>query len=199
MKKIGLTGGIASGKTQVSNYLIGLGATVLDADAISRALTAPAGVALAPIRARFGSDVFLVDGTLNRAALADVVFQNPEKRKELNAIIHPLVFEELSRCLAAAKQKGLKRIVLDVPLLFESGYDKMVDEIWIVYATLDQQIRRLIARDALTPSQAQARLASQMTFEEKRAHAPGAKVIDNSRNLEETYRQVKRLWEAAHD
>ncbi|MDR1261954.1 MAG: dephospho-CoA kinase [Oscillospiraceae bacterium] len=167
MHIIGLTGGIASGKSTFSSMLRKLGAPVVDADAVSRALTAAGGAALPGIRDRFGGDVFAADGTLNRAALAEIVFNSEQSRRDLESIVHPMVIAECSARLAVLCESGVTAAVLEAPLLIESGMHGMCDEIWVTYCPVSTQLERLMERDRLTAKQANARIASQTPFHEK--------------------------------
>ena len=164
---LGLTGGIACGKSHVAQELRNLGVPVLDADAISRAVTAKGGEALPAIRARFGDRVF--DGEeLNRRALGALVFSDARKRRALEEIIHPLVTARMLRETEAAQADI---VGWDVPLLYETGMDAHCDEVWCVYITLQEQLRRLMRRDRLDRAAAQARVDSQLSLAEKKQRA----------------------------
>lgn len=176
---VGLTGGIASGKTTATDYLASLGACVLDADVESRALTAPGGEALPAIRAAFGDGVFRADGTLDRRALGDVVFSDAASRRRLEAIIHPLV---KARMLRGAEGRDL--VFFSVPLLFESGMDALCDETWALTVSRETQLARLMARDRLTGEEAERRVRSQLTGEERAARADV--VISSEGTIQET-------------
>ncbi|MDR1599369.1 MAG: dephospho-CoA kinase [Oscillospiraceae bacterium] len=167
MKVIGLTGGIATGKSVFSSMLRKLGANVIDADQISRGLTAPGGAALPDIRGRFGGGVFGGDGRLDRAALAGIVFGDEMARRALESIIHPLVIIESRAGLESLRQAGAKAAALEAPLLIEAGMDAMCDEVWLTYAPEPVQLARLMERDHLTKEQARARIASQAPFSDK--------------------------------
>ena len=155
---LGLTGGIACGKTTIAGWLGQLGATVIDADAISRALTAPGGAALPAIREAFGKAVFAPDGTLSRAALAACVFEDRAARKRLDAILHPMIEHALRQKLEACREAGVKIVVLDVPLLYEAGLESLADAVVCISAAEETQISRLHARDGLTGQQALLRI-----------------------------------------
>ena len=161
MKIIALTGGIACGKSTLAEMLRDLGTPVIDADAISRGLTAPGGKALPAIREAFGSEVFQNDQTLNRAALAERVFHDPEQLQKLNAITHPLIIEQMQSEIERCRDSGAPVVVLDVPLLFETGLDRLADETVCVSAPLPVQLKRLMTRNGLTEEQAMRRIQSQ--------------------------------------
>lgn len=167
MKIIALTGGIACGKTTLANMLRELGAPVIDADAISRSLTAPGGKALPALREAFGGEVFQDGQTLNRAALAARVFQDPEQLRKLNAVTHPLIIERMQSEIERCRKSGAPVVVLDVPLLFETGLDRLADETVCVSAPLPVQLKRLMTRNGLTEEQAMRRIQSQMPLCEK--------------------------------
>ena len=186
---LGLTGGIGCGKSEAARLLTSLGAAHVDADAISRALTAPGGAALSAIRETFGESVFRPDGALDRAALGEIVFSDPSAKERLEGIVHPLVWAEARREIAAADAPVA---VLDVPLLFESGMDALCDETWAMAAPEGVQVARVMERDGLTEVQAQARIASQMPDAERRARA--GRVIDSDRPVEETRCELRRLY-----
>lgn len=183
---LGLTGGIASGKSHVSKKLQELGCPVIDADSISRALTADRGPALPAIRQLFGDGVFNADGTLNRTALGALVFADKEKLNALNALLHPMVFEEMDRRLEALQSAPI--VVLEVPLLYETGADKGCDEVWTVSVPYEEQLRRLMRRNNLTEQEAERRILSQMPNKEKNHLAD--RVIDASGPYAETEAQV---------
>ena len=191
--KIGLTGSIACGKSTVSQYLRQKGCFIVDADAISRALTADGGAALPEIRRAFGDDVFS-GASLDRAKLGQLVFADAQKRETLNAILHPMILSEIRRQLDRLDAPG-QIVVGDVPLLFECGMESMFDTVWVVRAARETQIQRLFERDGLTREQAERRIDSQMPPDEKirRANA----VIDTDGSIEQTHRQVDALLEAA--
>ena len=194
MYKVGLTGGIATGKSTVAALLRGLGAPVIDADAISRALTAPGGAALPMIRERFGDGVFDGDA-LNRRALGACVFADEEARHALEAIIHPLVYAGLRAQIGQLAADGERAAVLEIPLLFESGYDAQVDEIWLTVLPRWEQMRRLMARDGLTEAEAEARIDSQWPAERKERRARVR--IDTSGPPEQVAEQVRVAWQHA--
>lgn len=195
MKIIGLTGGIASGKSTVNDFLRRNGAVVIDADEISRALTAPGGAALKNIRAVFGDAVFAGE-VLDRKKLAQVIFSDAAQREKLNALIHPMVLAQMQKKTLEADAHGEAAVIWDVPLLFETGYDRFTDETWLVAAEESIQLKRLIARDDLTPSQAQSRIDTQMPLKRKRELAD--RILENNGTLAELEAQALLLWERAH-
>ena len=192
---IGLTGGIGCGKTEAAKYLETLGAARFDADEVSRALTAPGGAALPAIRDQFGDDVFNPDGTLDRAALGQLVFSSAPHRRALEGIIHPLVQREMLERMDAAAASGAKVVILDVPLLFETGMDALCDETWALYLAREKQISRVVTRDGLTREQAEARIASQMPTEARNARATRA--IDTDQPVEKTRQLLAALYRQA--
>lgn len=187
--KIGLTGSIACGKSTVSSYLQSLGHAVVDADAISHKLTAPGGAALAAIRETFGDTVFDGDA-LNRRALGSVVFADPKRRAQLNAILHPMIISRIEVELCAQDAPG-KLVFGDVPLLYECRMEAMFDCVWVVSASESEQLSRLMARDHLSETEALARIRSQMPLEEKRRMADA--VIHSDGTLNDTRAQIDAL------
>jgi dephospho-CoA kinase len=194
MYVIALTGGIASGKTTLLTALKQQGAPVIDADQISRSLTAPYGEALPHIREAFGEGVFHEDGTLDRKALAAIVFSDEGARRRLEGIIHPMVAARMNRELSEISLTH-KAAVADIPLLYESNMESMADEVWCVYVPKREQIRRLRARDGLTHEQALMRLKSQMDPREKCRRANH--VIRTDGLPSESAAQAVRLWQEA--
>jgi dephospho-CoA kinase len=189
---IGLTGGIGCGKSEAAACLRSLGAVHVDADAISRALTAPGGAALSAVREQFGDGVFNEDGTLNRAALGQIVFASEAHRRMLEGIIHPLVQSQTWEQIEQAGAADEKIVILDVPLLFETGMDVLCDETWVVYAEAETQLERVMQR-GLTREEAQARIDSQMSSDERRERA--TRIIDTDRPIEKTQAELMNLYQ----
>lgn len=188
MRIIGLTGGIACGKSTVSAMLTDQGIRVVDADKLARAVVAPGQPAWGEIREWLGEDVFLSDGNLDRRKIAGRIFGNEAARRRLESIIHPRVYEAMTSAIAEGEQQGFDLIVLDIPLLYETGRRELVDKVWVVYVDPETQLRRLMARDGLDREQALARVASQMALTEKVRQAD--LVIDNSGSRQTTQNQV---------
>lgn len=189
---VGLTGGIASGKTEAAKYLEGLGAHCIDADAISRALTAQGAPLLAEIRNEFGDDVFDESGALNRAVLGKIVFASPEKRRKLDAITHPTIQRAMLDEVEQSEQAGEKLVFLIVPLLYETGMDVLCDETWLVSTDPELQKERLMRRDGLSLEDAENRIQAQMPLDQKIARA--SVVIDNSRSIDRMYGELQGLY-----
>jgi len=193
MRIIAITGGIGSGKTTVANWIGETGVPVLDADRISRDLTAAGGDALPAIRQAFGSGVFRGDGTLNRAALAAIVFaEDPTLRKKLNAIVHPMVTERLHRELEAFRKRGAPVAVIEVPLLYEAGMEHIADKVLCVTASRETRIRRLMERSGLTPAQAAARMDAQQ--EPGKTEALADYVLSTDASTETNRENTLLLW-----
>ena len=192
---IGLTGGIGCGKSEAAQYLKTLGAAHVDADEISRELTRPGGAALPEIRRVFGDAAFNADGTLDRASLGRLVFCNEPARRALEGIIHPLVQREMLTRMDAAAQAGAAVVILDVPLLFETGMDALCDETWALYLERERQVSRVVTRDGLSREEAEARVDSQMPAAERNARATHA--IDTDQPIERTRAVLEGLYRAA--
>jgi dephospho-CoA kinase len=161
-RRIGLTGGIGSGKSTVLAMLQEMGATAVDADAISRATTAPGGAAIAAIAQRFGPDFITPEGALDRSRMRERAYAHPEARRELEQIIHPLVGAEIARQVQAAEDAGARCIVFDIPLLVESGrWRAQVERVLVVDCEPETQVERVVARSALAPEEVRAIIAAQ--------------------------------------
>ena len=193
MRIIGLTGGIACGKSTVSRALCALGAAIIDADALAHELSQPGQPIFNAYVERFGREIVTAGGTLDRAAIAVRVFADPAVRAEVDAIAHPLIRIAAEERLRAARAAGKKAAVLDVPLLFEAGWDVLADEVWVVALPAEEQLARLLARDkSMSEGEARARISAQMPLTEKCARADI--VIDNSGTVEETRECIEQLW-----
>ncbi|QTJ41379.1 dephospho-CoA kinase [Dolosigranulum pigrum] len=185
---IGLTGGIATGKSTVTNYLRAQEIPVIDADDLSRRVVQPGEPGLALIKEHFGPRVVLDTGELDRQALGKIIFWDKVQRQQLNELLHPLIAAEMDREIARLKQQGEMLIVLDIPLLFETDFGEKVDEVLVVYTPESVQLERLMARDELSRIDAESRIQAQLSIEEKRCRADY--VIDNSGSRAQTIQQV---------
>lgn len=192
MLVLGLTGGIACGKSAISLTLAELGAVIVDGDVLSRKLTAENGAALPAIREAFGDGVFHPDGTLDRRALGAVVFACDAARDKLDAIMQPLLREMILQGIEDARMGGASACVLDMPLLYEKNLDPLCDRVWCAYIPREIQLERLMARDGFTFEEAEARLRSQLPAEEKAVRADV--VIDTSGPMDYTKECVISLY-----
>jgi dephospho-CoA kinase len=191
---IGLTGGIATGKSTVCAILENAGAVIIDADRIARKLVKKNLPAYRQIVDTFGESVLLPDGEINRIALGDLIFNDPRKKQLLNKIVHPPVGKETNRQLKQIEKNNPNALViLDIPLLLESGMHKDLSEVIVVYAPEHIQIKRLMERDHIAQENALARIRSQMPIEEKKKLA--SIVIDNSGTLENTRKQTLEIFQ----
>ena len=187
---VGLTGGIGAGKTAVARLLTGHGAIVLDADLAARAVVEPGTEGLAEVVRAFGPGVLRADGSLDRAALASVVFADEERRKRLNAIVHPRVRAWMAERAAAAPEGSV--VVQDIPLLVEGGLAALFDFVIVVDADDDTRIARLVRDRGMAEQDARARIAAQAPREQRNAAAD--RLIDNSGGTEELEKAVAELW-----
>ncbi len=186
--RVGLTGGIASGKSAVADMFAGLGVPVIDTDLIAREVVSPGSPALQEIAIAFGADVLLADGSLNRAQLRKIVFSEPARRKQLEAITHPRIGVAME---AQCRRAGGPYQLVVVPLLIESGLDQRVDRVLVVDCPEELQLRRLMTRDGESAAHAKQVLAAQISRAERLARADD--VVDNSGSLTETRRRVTAL------
>jgi dephospho-CoA kinase len=194
MLQVGLTGGIASGKSLVARVLRDLGAHLIDADRIVHELLAPDQQAWQETLDYFGNEILLPNRCIDRRKLGELVFNSAEKRAWLNRCLHPLVFAAYTAMVKHMRDRSPDTIiVLDAALLIETGYHRNMDKIVVVCADREQQIERLILRDNFTREQALARIASQMPLAEKREHADY--VIDNTGSRGDTMRQARELYQ----
>ncbi|WP_319524789.1 dephospho-CoA kinase [uncultured Desulfosarcina sp.] len=175
----GLTGGIATGKSTVSNFLSDAGARIIDADKIAREVVEPGTPAYDEICSFFGEEILQPDGDIDRERLGDIIFNDSDKKKRLDAIVHPRVFERSAALIAeiAAREPDAV-VILDIPLLLEANMDRDLAEVIVVYVPEALQLQRLMARDGIDEKAAMARIRSQIPIEEKRKRATC--IIDNS-------------------
>jgi dephospho-CoA kinase len=188
---IGLTGGIASGKSTVSRMLYDLGAEIIDADKVAREVVEPNQPTWAKIKERFGKDVFYEDGQLNRQKLGAIIFNDGQARLDLNAIIHPAIRQRMNEQKEEALKKGIELIVMDIPLLFESELEHMVQKVLVVYVPEAIQKMRLMHRDQIDEATALQKMKSQIPIEQKKEK--GHAFIDNSGTHEETKNQLEQI------
>ena len=192
---LGLTGGIGCGKSTVSHYLATLGARVLDGDRIAREVVQPGQPGLQRIVDRFGTEMLLADGQLNRPRLGQLVFANENARLDLNAALHPLIVAQLQAGIAQARADGVRVCVLDVPLLLEiAGMADACDAVWTVECAPETQVQRIVQRNGLTPAEAEARIAAQWPASRRKAAATA--VLDNDGTLAELHTRIAQLWQA---
>lgn len=192
MRKVGLTGGIGSGKSTVSRLLASYGAVIVDADAIAREVVAPGTPGLAGVVEAFGTAVLRPDGSLDREVLGRVVFADPDRLAVLNAIVHPLVGVRSQELEAAAEEGSV--VVHDVPLLTENGLAGLYDCVVVVDCPVEVAVARLVSHRGMSEADALARVAAQATREQRRAIA--TYVLDNAGALAELEPQVRDLWSA---
>ena len=192
MYKIGLTGGIASGKSTVVSMLRQYDAAIIDCDIIARDVVLPGSKGLQAVVRAFGPQALLSDGTMNRAYIGSVVFTNPAKKQELEEILFPLIRQEIRTKITQLEKAGEAVAFLDMPLLFEVKYQSYVNEVWLVYVDAVTQLARLMARNGYTKDEALARIRSQFPIDKKRALSQV--IVDNTASLEKTEEQVKAAW-----
>ncbi|MGO9342940.1 MAG: dephospho-CoA kinase [Acidimicrobiales bacterium] len=189
---VGLTGGIGSGKSTAAHMLASKGAVLVDADAIAREVVAPGGPAYGPVVERFGDAVVAVDGTIDRKALAEIVFNDPQALADLNAATHPVIGQLMVERRSAAEKAGAV-VVMDIPLLKQTHREQLgFDVVVVVDAPTETAVERLVGQRGFDRADAEARLAAQITREERRALADV--VLDNSGDLDSLQAQVDRLW-----
>ena len=192
MKVIGLTGGIGSGKSTVSQFLAELGATIIDADKIGHEVLKPDTEVWREVVVTFGKQIVTANGTIDRKKLGTIVFSNPEARAQLNQIMHPRIYEMVKAQLAEYQRQGTNVVVVEAPLLVEADWTLLVDEVWVTTAAEDTVLKRLRERTGLSEAESQARIRSQLPPEEKIKSADV--VIDTDFDLDELKAKVRELW-----
>lgn len=192
IRVIGLTGGIATGKSSVARYFQDRGAMVIDADQLAREAVEPGSPALEEVIAAFGEDVRAPDGSLDRKRLGSLVFSDSRKRRQLEGILHPAIRRLAEDRIASAAERGRRVLFYVAPLLIEAGVTGRVDEIWVVTVRSEVQVERLMLRDGINRDEALRIIGSQMPLAEKELH--GRIVIDNSGTPEETNRLLAGIW-----
>ncbi len=185
---IGLTGSIASGKSTVAKMFADLNIPIVDADKVARVVVEPGRETLQQIAAQFGDDVILEDGHMDRKKVGDMIFHDPTKRKQLNEIIHPAIRKEMLRQRDKHLSDGHPHVVMDIPLLFESGLQSYVENILVVSVSEENQLKRLMARNDLTEQEARARISSQLPISVKEKGADA--VIYNNDSVASTKEQL---------
>ena len=190
---VGLTGGIATGKSNISKVLKAEGAYVWDADEASRKVVAPGNKGYTAMHENFGDMIFNNDGTLNRERAAKFFFSNKQQLDKLNSILHPIIIEDMIEQMKIWHNDGIKLCFLDAPLLLETGIDKYCDEVWVASCGIDEQIRRVLKRDEISYEDAKKRIAVQMSDSRKRAMA--TRVIDTLGDIKDTNNFIRTLYE----
>lgn len=192
MKVIGITGGIGAGKSTVSGYLASLGYPVFDADEVSRGLTADGSPVVDELAETFGEEILVRKGVLSREKLAEIVFSDPDKNRKLMQIVTMKVREAGQKWISDYRKKEkYDIIILDIPLLFETGSEDLCDAVWFITADDEVRRRRVMARDGVTTEQVERRMRSQMPEKEKAERSD--EIVDNSRGVEELHRTVDAL------
>jgi dephospho-CoA kinase len=198
MLKVGLTGGIASGKSTVAAMFVELGARLIDTDVIAREVVAPGGPVLESIEKAFGKEAFDENGDLDRLKLREKIFEDQEARNKLNAIVHPAVAAGVQAQFNEIDQSNPNAVALvDVPLLYETDTEDRYDVVVLVYVPPRLQVQRLMKRDNVSVEAAEQSLKAQMPIEEKRKKAQF--VVDNSGSLQETRKQVHAVWQTLYN
>ena len=192
MLVIGLTGGIGTGKSEVSRILQGLGATVIDADRVGHEAYAPQSRAWREVVDTFGDGILAATGEIDRKLLGAVVFSDPDARAKLNSIMHPRMAEVIREKIADLGRQGKEVVVLEAALLVEAGWDSFVDEVWVTYSPEDEVVDRLRRRNGLSEDEIMRRIRSQPPFEERARHAAAS--VRNSGSIDGLREEVESLW-----
>ena len=192
MLVVGLTGGIGTGKSEVTRALASLGASVIDADRVGHEAYRPHQGIWQEVVQAFGEEILQPDGEVDRKALGAIVFSQPDARAKLNGIMHPWMAKEIERQIGQMQKDGVEVVVLEAALLIEAGWQKLVDELWVTTAEEELAVRRVSCRSGLTEEQVRGRMATQMPVAEKIEQADV--VIDNSGSLNELHRRVSQEW-----
>lgn len=197
MKAIAITGSIATGKSTVSKYLIQQGYPVIDTDIISRIVVEKGTVGLERLKENFGEGIIQEDGTLNRKALSNIVFNDAASKEKLNQILHPIISKESKERMAAYKEEGHSLIFVDIPLYYEVDIDIPTDAVWLVYVSPDIQLERLMKRNLMSEEDARQLISNQISIQDKAKWSEI--VIDNSNTPEETHKQIDQLLKAENN
>lgn len=194
MYKIGLTGGIASGKSTVSNWLRDKGAPIIDADIVAREVVEPGTPGLVALVKEFGDEIITPEGTLDRPKLGSIIFNDEAKRKRTNDILHSYIKQRIDELAHNFAKDGYKAVIYDIPLLIETDWYKEMDEVWLVAVDEIVQTARLRERNGYSEEEAKSRIASQMPLAEKKTYSQV--IIDNNGTLDDLHEQLNRLWQA---
>jgi len=194
MKVIGLTGGIGSGKSTVSRFLVELGAVIIDADKVGHETFQPGTKVRSEVVAVFGEQIVAANGAIDRETLGQIVFGNPEARARLNQIMHPPIHRMVKAQIDKYRRQGAGVVVLEAPLLLEAGWTSLVDEVWVTTATEATVLKRLKSRAGLSEPESRARIRSQLPSEERIKQADV--VIDTDCDFDELKARVKELWQS---
>ena len=192
IRVIGLTGGIATGKSSVASFFSERGIPVIDADQLARDVVLPGSPALERISSLFGPDVLTTDGTLDRKRMGALIFADPVKRRQLEDILHPEIRRMAEERISQAAAAGHQRLIYMAPLLIEAGATDRVDDIWVVTVRPEVQLERLMKRDGINREQAQLVIDSQMPLSEKERY--GSVVVDNSGTETQTQTILEAVW-----
>lgn len=190
---IGLTGGIGTGKSTISQYLAGLGAVVIDADEVGHEVFQPGTEGWNDVVATFGKGILTTTGEIDRKKLGTLVFSNPEALSKLNRIVHPRAYDLVKSRLEECRRQGVKVVVVEVILLIEAKWTDLADEVWVVVASEDNVVKRLKQQRGMSEKEILARIRSQLSTEERVKHADV--VINNNGDIDEMKAKVKELWE----
>jgi len=188
---LGLTGGLATGKSTAAEILASLGAEIIDADRIAHQVLAPEGEAYSQVAASFGRSILTDEGKIDRKELGRIVFSSPDKRKQLEKLTHPHITAEIEKQLKNARNSS--KTVLEAPLLFEAGLENLVEEIWVISARLELQVERLKERDGLSREESLRRINAQLALTEKQKRAD--LVINNNGTREEFKEKIEKAWD----
>ena len=193
MLTIGLTGGIGSGKSAVADLLRQFGASIIDADRLGHEAYTPNSEAWRQVVAAFGQEILTAEGDIDRRKLGSIVFGDPEELARLNGIMHPLMARMVEERKAELATAGESVAVVEAAVLFEAGWDSLVDEVWTTFAPVNAVVERLHARNGLSEEEARKRINSQMSVEERNRRSDV--VVDNSADLSALEREVNDLWQ----
>ena len=194
MKTIGLTGGIGSGKSTVSNILATLGASIIDADRVGHEIYLPGKAAWKQVTDTFGREIVAADQTIDRKKLGAIVFGSPDALARLNAIVHPIMFEEIRQRIQARRAEGFTLpVVVEAAILIEANWLPLADTVWVVETDKDAAIRRVAEQRGMSTADAEARIANQLSNAERRKHAQV--VIRNNGSLQALEQQIQQAWD----